>query len=99
MVVAALIVIALGFLVFQGLGNATVYFKTADEAAKQRSSLGSRRIRGEGARVPGPVHRAGNDLPFEVENIGVALPVRHTGDPPDLSRHSIPFVLESKFEC
>src|SRR5262249_34015588 len=32
MIAAVLIVGALVFLVFQGLGNATVYFKTADEA-------------------------------------------------------------------
>jgi cytochrome c-type biogenesis protein CcmE len=27
---------ALGFLVFRGLGNATLYFRTADEAVAQR---------------------------------------------------------------
>ena len=98
MVVAALIVVALGFLVFQGLGNATVYFKTADEAARQRSSIGSRRIRVEGAVVPGTVHQVGNDVAFQIENNGVVLDVRHTGDPPELFRDSIPVVLEGKFD-
>ena len=98
MVVAALCVIALGFLLFQGLGNATVYFKTADEAVKQQASLGTRRIRVEGAVVPGTVHEVGNDVEFRIENNGVALPVRHQGDPPELFRDSIPVVLEGHFQ-
>ena len=36
------------FLVFQGLGNATVYFKTADEAVAEKDDLGDRRFRIEG---------------------------------------------------
>lgn len=98
MVVAALIVIALGFLLFQGLGNATVYFKTADEAARQRPSLGTRRIRVEGAVVAGSVHEVGNDVAFRIENNGVDLDVLHRGDPPELFRDSIPVVLEGKFQ-
>src|SRR4051794_18243388 len=98
MVVAAIIVAALGFLLWQGLGNATVYFKTADEAVHQRASLGSRRIRVEGAVIPGTVHQVGNDVAFQIENNGVNLDVRHTGDPPELFRDSIPVVLEGKFD-
>ncbi len=97
MVVAAIIVAALGFLLWQGLGNATVYFKTADEAVHQRSSLGTRRIRVEGAVVPGTVHQVGNDVAFKIENNGVQLDVLHKGDPPELFLDSIPVVLEGKF--
>ena len=40
-----IIAVALGILVYQGLGNATVYFKTADEAVAQRAKLASHRFR------------------------------------------------------
>ena len=33
-----------------------------------------------------------------VNSNGVALPVRHQGDPPELFRDSIPVVLEGRFE-
>ena len=37
-VAVIVIVLALGFLVFRGLGNATVYFKTVDEAVAEKGS-------------------------------------------------------------
>ena len=37
-----------GIRLFEGLGNATVYFKTADEAVRDRASMGTRRFRIEG---------------------------------------------------
>jgi len=97
-IVVALITGALAFLVFQGLGNATVYFKTVDEAAAQRASLGGHRFRLEGAVVPGSVHPAGDDVAFLVSNKGVEVPVVHRGDPPELFREGIPVVLEGRFQ-
>src|SRR5437764_13597712 len=56
MVIAGLVVLAaLGFVVFRGLGNATLYFRTADEAVAQRQQLGDRRFRIEGSVVGGSV--------------------------------------------
>ena len=55
----AVVVGALAFLVMRGLGNATMYFRTADEAVAQRQALGTRRFRIEGTVVPGTVHAAG----------------------------------------
>jgi len=89
---------ALGFLVFQGLGNATLYFRTADEAVAQRSQLGDRRFRIEGDVVDGSVRQEGNDVSFTLTSKSVEVPVRHKGDPPELFRPGIPVVLEGRFQ-
>ena len=89
---------ALGFLVFQGLGNATLYFRTADEAVAQRSELGDRRFRIEGDVVDGSVRQEGNDVSFTLTSKSVEVPVRHKGDPPELFRPGIPVVLEGRFQ-
>ena len=92
------VVAALGFLVFQGLGNATLYFRTADEAVAQRAELGDRRFRIEGDVVDGSVQQVGNDVSFTLTSKSVEVPVRHKGDPPELFRPGIPVVLEGRFQ-
>jgi cytochrome c-type biogenesis protein CcmE len=89
---------ALGFLVFQGLGNATLYFRTADEAVAQRSELGERRFRIEGDVVDGSVRQTGNDVTFTLTSKSVEVPIVHKGDPPELFRPGIPVVLEGRFQ-
>ena len=97
--IAAVVVLgALGFLVFQGLGNATLYFRTADEAVAQREQLGDRRFRIEGDVVDGSVSQVGNDVSFTLTKNNVEVPVRHKGDPPELFRPGIPVVLEGRFQ-
>jgi hypothetical protein len=39
---------ALAFLLLEGLNNATIYFKTADQAVADRAALGSKPFRIEG---------------------------------------------------
>ena len=97
--IAGLVVLgALGFLVYQGLGNATLYFRTADEAVAQRAELGDRRFRIEGDVVDGTVRQVGDDVSFTLTKNGVEVPVRHAGDPPELFRPGIPVVLEGRFQ-
>ena len=99
LVVAGLVVLAaLGFLVVRGLGNATLYFRTADEAAAQRHQLGDRRFRIEGAVVAGTVKQAGDLVVFDIENKDVRVPVQHQGSPPELFKPGIPVVLEGRFQ-
>lgn len=95
---AAVVLAALGFLVFQGLGNATLYFRTADEAVAQKGQLGERRFRIEGDVVGGSVQRVGDDVSFMLTSKSVEVPVRHKGDPPELFRPGIPVVLEGRFQ-
>lgn len=100
MIAAAVVVAALAYLVWQGLGNATVFFKTADEAVAQRAQLGTHRFRLEGTVVAGTTRATGNSLSFRVTSKGVEVPVIHTGDEPPLFRSATippPVVLEGHF--
>lgn len=97
-IAGVVVLAALGFLVFQGLGNATLYFRTADEAVAQRAELGDRRFRIEGDVVDGSVRQVGNDVSFTLTKNAVEVPVRHKGDPPELFRPGIPVVLEGRFQ-
>jgi cytochrome c-type biogenesis protein CcmE len=97
LVAGVVIVGALVFLAVQGLGNATVYFKTADEAVAQRASLGTHRFRIEGIVQDGTVHQVGQNVEFVIANNGATVPVVHQGDPPALFRANLPVVLEGRF--
>lgn len=102
-VALAVVVAAVGFLMWQGLGNATVYFYTADEAVEEKDDLGSRRFRIEGAVVPGSVDERNTSaaervVEFEIISAGVKVPVRHVGNPPELFQPGIPVVLEGNWD-
>ena len=94
----ALIVGALGFLVFRGLGDATVYFLTADEAVEQRDALGERRFRVEGRVVAGSIRQTQNGVAFRIREGGATVDVTHRGDPPELFQPGIPVVLEGRWD-
>ncbi|MGH9268504.1 MAG: cytochrome c maturation protein CcmE, partial [Acidimicrobiales bacterium] len=89
---------ALSFLLWKGLDDATLYFRTADEALAQKASLGDRRFRIEGAVVAGSVQVRGDEVAFVIEENDGRVPVVHRGDPPELFRDMIPVVLEGRFE-
>jgi cytochrome c-type biogenesis protein CcmE len=91
------IVLALGFVLFRGLGDATVYFRTADEAVEQRASLGTKRFRIEGVVVAGTTRTTPTGVTFVISENGADVTVRHQGDPPELFRPDIPVVLEGRF--
>ncbi|HSH60493.1 MAG TPA: cytochrome c maturation protein CcmE [Acidimicrobiales bacterium] len=98
-VAGAVIAAALGFLLLQGLGEATVYFKTADEAVAQKEDLGDRRFRLEGAVVPGTVEAVPGRVVFDVRGTGGGtVGVVHQGDPPELFQPDIPVVLEGHWD-
>jgi cytochrome c-type biogenesis protein CcmE len=95
---SVVIAVALGFLVFKGLGNATVYFRTADEAVARRAELGTRRFRIEGVVVPASVREAGGVVDFAIESKGVKVDVVHRGDQPPLFKDNMPVVLEGRWQ-
>lgn len=95
--VAGLLVVgALGFLLLR-LGDATVYFRTVDEAVAQRAALGERRFRLQGIVSPGTVKQTANGIEFTVEENGASIPVRFAGKEPELFQPNIPVVLEGNF--
>jgi cytochrome c-type biogenesis protein CcmE len=97
-VVIAIVLGAIAFLVFKGLGDATVYFKTADEAVAQKDDLGDRRFRVEGAVVTDSVKQVGDTVEFSIINAGETIRVVHHGDPPELFKPGIPVVLEGHWD-
>jgi cytochrome c-type biogenesis protein CcmE len=98
LVIVIVAVLAAGALLWRALGDATVYFKTADEAAAQRSTLGERRFRLEGLVLAGSVKSQADGVRFVVAENGARIAVRHQGDPPELFREGIPVVLEGHFQ-
>src|SRR5205807_8714465 len=68
-VAGALVGGAFVFLVVEGLGSATVYFKTADEAVASRAQLGTRRFRIEGLVVDRSVQELSHgEISFTIES-------------------------------
>lgn len=94
--VLAAVAVGLGALVYQGLSDATLYFRNADEAVAQRDELGARRFRLQGT-VVGEPEVDGEDVRFEVAYDGVSVAVAHTGTPPDMFRPGIPVVVEGRW--
>ncbi len=93
--VVTVLVIAAGFVAIQGLQNATLFFRNADEAIEQRDDLGERRFRLQGRVVPSTVANEGGVTIFQVIHNCEVVSVRHTTDPPALfSSPWIPVVLE-----
>lgn len=96
-IASVVILAALGFLVFQGLGNATVFFKTADEAVRDKAELGNRRFRVQGTVKEAP-RPEGNGYTFEIEEDGGVVPVVYRGEQSfELVKPGIPVVLEGRW--
>jgi cytochrome c-type biogenesis protein CcmE len=89
-----LLAVVLVFLAYQGLNNATVFFRNVDEAVAERDDLGDRRFRLQGRVVPDTLEADGTTVRFVVQHAGVQAQVRHVGDPPELFQPDIPVVLE-----
>lgn len=99
LVAGLVITAALGFLLLRAVGDATVYFKTADEAVAERAELGSHRFRLEGLVVPGSVRDGADEVDFTVRGQqGATVEVVHTGDVPELFQPDIPVVMEGRFQ-
>jgi len=102
--VLALIVVAIGFVVFQGLNNAALYYRNADEAVREKASLGTNEFRVQGT-VQNDVARVGNDVEFSIQfpadqppSDANTIRVHHVaGDPPELFKAGVPVVLEGKW--
>ena len=96
--VLAVVVAGLGFVLFQGLTNATVYFYNVDDAVARRDELGTARFRIQGNVIPESVDDSGDRMQFDLKYEDVVVPVVHTGDVPALFKPAIPVVLEGAFD-
>lgn len=86
-----------GFVLIQALGNATTFYRNADEAVSQRDSLGTKRFRLQGTVVPGTVVQTGDGVSFEISYNGVPILINHVGDPPEMFKENQAVLLEGHF--
>lgn|GEM_PF-1271054 len=97
-VVFCILACVAGFLLYKGLTSAVVYFKTADQALADRSSLGNSTFQIEGLVVPGSVRKTGpSSLDFAISSNKVTVRVENQGVPPSLFQSDIPVVLLGHF--
>jgi cytochrome c-type biogenesis protein CcmE len=92
------VIVALGFVVIKGLGEATVYFRNADEAVRERDELGDRRFRLQGTVVDDAVTTE-RGVTFDVTFNDVDVVVHHAGDPPEMFRPGQSVVLEGHWDA
>lgn len=92
---AAIVVIAgaVAFLIVQGLGNATEYYKTVPQAVADRAHLGTSQFRIMGT-VDNDVRPVNHLTEFSITYAGVTAPVVDSHEPPQLFKPGIPVVLE-----
>lgn len=91
------VILAIGFLLYKGLGNSLVYFRTAAGAVKDRAALGNSVFRLEGVVVPGSIRTTNSGVNFSVESENVTVRVHDTANPPQLFQPNIPVVLVGHF--
>ncbi len=101
LVLVAVVLVAIGALLFQTLGDASLFFKNVDEAIDQRSELGTKRFRMQGTVVPGTIvdgEIAGRGaVLFTVSYNGVMADVASYDNPTELFKDGIPVVLEGSW--
>jgi cytochrome c-type biogenesis protein CcmE len=92
-----LIICALGFVLVKGLGDASQFYRPADQAVAQRDSLGTKRFSLIGIVVDGTVVDTGRTVSFVIEENGVQIDVVHSGVPPELFQPGMPVLLDGHF--
>ena len=95
----AVIVFALGFLVYQGLANNVVYYVTPSELLAKGLNASSGSLRLGGLVRPGSRHwnAATQSLRFVLQDPKAAVPVVSHGLPPQMFREGIGVVVEGTY--
>jgi cytochrome c-type biogenesis protein CcmE len=102
-VVALLCLAAIGWILYQSLGQNLVYLRPVSDAVAHRSSQGTRTFRIAGAVVHGSIVRSGEVVGtpaqrFRLTDGKATVTVVHTGDTPDLFKDDAPVVCEGRWE-
>jgi len=88
------LVAAVGFLLFKGLTEASVFFLNVDEAVERQDELGSDRFRIQGYIVSDSVSTDGEYVVFQLTFGGEVAQIRHQGNPAEVLHPETPVVLE-----
>lgn len=93
------LVAILGFVLFQALTSARVFFYNVDEAVELQGDLGDQRFRMQGTVTTEPDLSDDGSLSFTVAFNGAEADVRHIGDAPSaLFECNTPVVVEGRWQ-
>lgn len=91
----ATVLAILGFLVWRGIGENTVFYLTPSEAIARRAEFGNgERFRVGGLVKAGSVEKEGDDYVFEMTDGGATIPIRLTSTPPQLFSADLEVLVE-----
>jgi cytochrome c-type biogenesis protein CcmE len=93
----AVVVGALGLVLFNGLTDAAMFYYDVDEALERRDDLEDRRFRMQGNVVEDTTVATDTGIEFVIAYRDAELPVVHRGDPPELFNEEIPIIIEGSF--
>ncbi len=93
---AIIVLIAVGFLGYQGFLNSATYYYTVSEFAAQQSSLTNESVRVTGNVTAGTIERQGSTLKFTMSDGLKELTVVYKGVVPDSFKAGITAVVQGK---
>src|SRR3954471_21606494 len=79
---AAVIVLGIGYLAFQGMASNQTYYKTIPEVAKMGQEAYNKRLRVGGDVEPGSIQRVGSSVHFVIVQDNPRLKVSYVGTEP-----------------
>lgn len=93
-----LVVGALGFVLFNGLNDAALFYYNVDEALDMRDELADKRFRMQGNVIEGSISETPTGVDFVIAFGDAEVPVHHRGAPPELFSPEIPVIIEGRFD-
>lgn len=94
----AVLIIALGFLGYQGFASSASYSYTVAEFLELRDSTQDQLIRLSGLVAPGSVEQKGRSLKFDVTDGELSVPVVYDGVVPDTFKAGGEVTVEGKVD-
>jgi cytochrome c-type biogenesis protein CcmE len=99
-ILAAVIVAAIGYLIFTAVQTSAVYYLTVGELLAAGPTVHGQPVRVAGNVVPGSIQREPTSLvvQFEAEDASGRIPVTYRGVLPDIFGDSVEVVVEGKYQ-
>ncbi len=93
------VLVLLGFVLFQALTSARVFFRNVDEAVAERAEIGDQTFRMQGVVVTEPAENSRGAITFQIAFNDVEANIVHIGEEPsDLFELGMPVVVEGHWE-
>lgn len=100
-IVLALVLVVVGFVLFQGLSGATLFLREADTAVAERDELAERRFRLLGSPISVSDEQfdfeGGTAVRFSIACDGTAVDIIHRGNVAEAFQMGVPVVLEGRW--